>query len=425
MKKEIYGIAVGSNLGDRLGYIRKAIKLFSNYGLEIIEISRIYETEALLLPNSPDSWNIPYYNLVLKIRTDVLPEVLLRYLKAIEAQVGRKLSERWSPRELDLDILVWNHGEINLPNLKVPHLELTNRLFALQPLLEVWPGDFLINNATLVSWVERLQVTETLKLTPFRVDRPALVGIINLSAESFSDHDTVETGIKKVHEHFEQGCEYIDVGGISTAPDRTLMDENTEWDRLKPFLEKFPDNSAYLSVDTFRLSIMRKLLDYPVKIVNDQSGDLDEAKLALFRNTDWQVVVMDNLGLPAQDKYFKGFDILEEVYRRLCFKLEAWTSAGLSLERFIFDPGIGFGKNLKQNLLLLDNLHIFRNLGVKILVGHSRKSYLTKWHGNSACNLDDLTGAVSYHLKNEVDYLRIHQPIVNRKWLEWGIKNEV
>ncbi len=417
-KKEIYGIAVGSNLGNRLGYIRKGIELLKNFGIEIIEVSKIYETKALLLPDSPADWDINYLNLALKIRTDVLPETLLGYLKVVEAQVGRKPHLRWSPRELDLDILVWNHGEIDLPHLKIPHLELTNRLFALQPLSEIWPNNFLIQQVSIQDWLLRLQAKETLKITPFAVDRPTLLGIINLSPESFSVFYDIETAIKKVETFYQQGCEYVDVGGVSTAPGRKLVDEQVEWERLSPFLTKYPPKSARLSVDTFNLSIMKKLAAYPaVKMINDQSGELTQEKLSLFKQTDWKVVVMDNLGLPAENKCFDGIDIIEKVYDHLVENLNIWVRAGLSTERFIFDPGIGFGKTVAQNLLLLENLQLFKDLGVKVLVGHSRKSFLTKWQGNTQMNADHLTAALSYHLKQVADYLRIHEPLINLKWL--------
>ena len=106
--KYVY-LSLGSNLGDRLNNINRAIDLLSSNGLEILKISPIYLTPALLLKNSPDDWNIPYLNCVIKCNCGIEPLDLLNTIKNIESSLGRDFSKRWSPRPIDIDISIFKN----------------------------------------------------------------------------------------------------------------------------------------------------------------------------------------------------------------------------------------------------------------------------------------------------------------------------
>lgn len=123
-------LGLGSNLGDRLGFFRKAARELAVHG-EIASVSALYETLAVG-PAQPD-----YLNAALRFRTSLAPLALLELQLAIERQCGRVRLERWGPRTLDLDLLFISGRTVDMPGLFVPHRELTRRAFALLPLLDV------------------------------------------------------------------------------------------------------------------------------------------------------------------------------------------------------------------------------------------------------------------------------------------------
>ncbi|MCS6957622.1 MAG: 2-amino-4-hydroxy-6-hydroxymethyldihydropteridine diphosphokinase [Aquificaceae bacterium] len=126
-------IAFGSNVGDRLSYILKAFELLKNFG-QIRKVSTLYVSQAWGRTNQPD-----FINGVFEFATDFEPIRLLKALKNIESTCGRKPRERWGPREIDLDILLYEDHILMLSFLRIPHLYLTQRDFFLFPLLEICP----------------------------------------------------------------------------------------------------------------------------------------------------------------------------------------------------------------------------------------------------------------------------------------------
>ena len=133
-------LGLGSNLGDRLNYLEMAIsKLQKMKVIENISLSSIHQTKALLLENSPKEWDLDFMNMAVRGITKLSPFELLAAIKNIEQIIGRKHTERWSPREIDIDILAYGeevmHGE-----LIIPHEHLLNRPWAIGPLSEVYPS---------------------------------------------------------------------------------------------------------------------------------------------------------------------------------------------------------------------------------------------------------------------------------------------
>ncbi|MFC7394755.1 2-amino-4-hydroxy-6-hydroxymethyldihydropteridine diphosphokinase [Scopulibacillus cellulosilyticus] len=126
-------IGLGSNMGDRHGYLYQALKkLDDNPGIDITSCSSIYETE----PYGPVEQN-EFLNMAIEVRTSLSPEELLKVCQTIEYSLGRKRDIHWGPRTIDLDILLYNRENIKMENLKVPHPELSKRLFVLTPLKEI------------------------------------------------------------------------------------------------------------------------------------------------------------------------------------------------------------------------------------------------------------------------------------------------
>ena len=125
-------LGLGSNLGDRKKNITRALKELSTLGT-IEKISALYETPALLPEDSPDHWNKPFFNLAVQMECSKSPPELLTCLKVIEKKIGPRERQRWSPRSLDLDILLCENQRFSSSELKVPHPEIENRSFVLDP----------------------------------------------------------------------------------------------------------------------------------------------------------------------------------------------------------------------------------------------------------------------------------------------------
>lgn len=131
-------IGLGSNIGDRLEFLKIAAEKLSSL-LSDIQISSIYETPALLPENAPKEWDINFYNCVATGFCKLEPEALLENLKAIEANLGRQNRGHWSPREVDLDIICWGNLTLSTNKLTIPHPQMHERLFVLAPLAELLP----------------------------------------------------------------------------------------------------------------------------------------------------------------------------------------------------------------------------------------------------------------------------------------------
>lgn len=142
-------IGMGSNLGDRLGYLRAAVAALAARGLEPAGVSSVYESDALD-PPQPD-----YLNAVVSVSTSLSARELLEALKAIEAELGRQHTQRWGPREIDLDLLLYGDEMLEEDGLTVPHPEMTKRSFVLMPLLEIAPGLDLPSGEPAAAFLER------------------------------------------------------------------------------------------------------------------------------------------------------------------------------------------------------------------------------------------------------------------------------
>lgn len=132
-------LILGSNLGDRLGYLSRTIELL-HPALKNLKFSSIYETQAVLPENAPSDWDKPYLNIAVRGETDLSPQDLLKKAKEIETKLGRaKEHPVWSPREIDVDIAVYGQEQIQSNNLTIPHKGLLERDFFIIPMAEIAP----------------------------------------------------------------------------------------------------------------------------------------------------------------------------------------------------------------------------------------------------------------------------------------------
>lgn len=142
-------VGIGSNVGDREAHLRRAVEALAAHGLPPVARSSVYESEAVG-PPQPD-----YLNAAVEVSTSLGPRELLGTLKGIEEEVGRTPGERWGPREIDLDLLLFGDAMLEEPGLVVPHPELTRRSFVLAPLLEIDPDLELPSGEPLSAFCER------------------------------------------------------------------------------------------------------------------------------------------------------------------------------------------------------------------------------------------------------------------------------
>ncbi len=133
-------LGLGSNLGNRANYLKAAIMQLQDLkAINQVTLSSIYQTKALLKPDSPHEWNLDYLNMAIRGITQLSPLELLETVKKIEQDLGRKSLKNWSPREIDIDILVYGEQVINQPDLIIPHLGLLDRPWCLIPLAAIYP----------------------------------------------------------------------------------------------------------------------------------------------------------------------------------------------------------------------------------------------------------------------------------------------
>ena len=134
--KNVVFLALGSNLGNKIENITKSLNLLQDK-IHNIKYSCVYESAAVLLSNSPKEWDIPFYNMAIKCNTKLNPFELFEFVKKIEKQIGRKNSQRFSPREIDIDIIFYNNEFLITDELKIPHNDFMNRDFVIFPLLDL------------------------------------------------------------------------------------------------------------------------------------------------------------------------------------------------------------------------------------------------------------------------------------------------
>ncbi len=419
-------LCLGSNIGDRLEHLRKAFRLIKKIpSLHVQQVSPIYISDALLPKNADASWNMPYLNVALRCQTSLTPEALLAQTKIIEKQCGRDKNIDWSPRIIDIDMLAWDNLIKYDETLHIPHEHLLDRPFALLPLRDVapfwtYPMPGRHQGKTAIELVAQWKADDI----PFhtraiaqRIDTPALVGIVNITPDSFSDggkYQETDAAIQKMIQMVEEGAEIIDLGAESTGPKAIPIDPIEEWGRLEPILSTILQQKSgmfitpKISIDTRHAYVAEKALALGVDWINDVTGLANKEMRTTVANKACDIVFMHHLGIPvSQSKLIPlNEDPVAHVYQ---WAEKRISELDIPHERLIFDIGIGYGKTAEQSLLLLKNINSFKKLGVKLLAGHSRKSFLSQFTQEPAANRDVETVAISHYLaEQEVDFLRVH-----------------
>jgi dihydropteroate synthase len=244
---------------------------------------------------------------------------------------------------------------------------------------------------------------------------PVLMGILNVTPDSFSDggrFQHVEAAVSHARQMIADGAGIVDIGGESTRPGADPVEPAEELDRVIPVIEALKDCGVPLSIDTRHAAVMRAALAAGAAMINDVSAlTADPESLAVAAASSAPVVLMHAQGDPRTMQQAPHYvDVVAEVYAYLEHRVEVCLRAGIALERLIVDPGIGFGKTLDHNLALLRNLGRFHSLGCPILLGVSRKSFLGRIAGGAPadCRLPGSLAAALAGVRQGVHILRVH-----------------
>ena len=244
---------------------------------------------------------------------------------------------------------------------------------------------------------------------------PTLMGIVNVTPDSFSDGGLfVDASLAVEHALglVAAGAAILDVGGESTRPYSESVSTDEELKRVLPILDKLVRATQVpISIDTSKAEVARRALELGVEIVNDVTGlQGDPAMLELVRNEQPGVCVMHMQGTPQTMQENPQYDdVVGEIHRYLRDRIAHITAAGVDASRICVDPGIGFGKTHEHNLTLLTECGSLHELGCPVLIGHSRKGFIGKLVGKEPSRRRGGSVGVALALARKgIQVLRVH-----------------
>ena len=216
---------------------------------------------------------------------------------------------------------------------------------------------------------------------PRRADRICVVGVLNVTPDSFSDggrYTSVDAALEHAHEMHRAGADLIDVGGESTRPGAQRIDPEEELRRVLPVIRELAGAGVPMSIDTYRASVAAAALDAGVSVVNDVSGGLaDSAMGAVVRAAGCPWILMHWRGHSEHMQELAVYDdVVKDVRSELLARVEAAVAAGVDAAQLAIDPGLGFAKTGAHNWALLAGLDSIVELGLPVLIASSRKSFL-------------------------------------------------
>ena len=216
---------------------------------------------------------------------------------------------------------------------------------------------------------------------PSRPDRLVVIGVLNVTPDSFSDggrftslDDAVAHGCRLA----DDGADLVDVGGESTRPGADRVDAAEEERRVIPVIEALVANGVRVSIDTYRAVVAERALAAGASVVNDVSGGLGDPDMAaVVRAAGCPWILMHWRGHSRRMQDLAHYvDVVDDVRRELAERVEAANQAGISSDRIVIDPGLGFAKTAEHNWALLAHLDVLVGFGLPVLIGASRKSFL-------------------------------------------------
>lgn len=247
---------------------------------------------------------------------------------------------------------------------------------------------------------------------------PQIIGVLNITPDSFSDggnYNHIDKAIAHTRSMIEAGANIIDIGAASTRPNAEIIPYDEEIKRLNttlPELKNLVNNTKIkISLDSYNYQTIAKFMPY-IDIINDVTGMDDANMQAIAAESGKDVIFMHNMGVPV-DNNLRCLDPKQDVIEFLLNwrnrKLGELEFKGLKSTQLIFDPGVGFGKNATQSLEIILRINELVSNKIKILVGHSRKSFLSLFGEKDPIKRDLETHiTTTYLLDKNIDYIRVH-----------------
>ncbi|OJD10508.1 dihydropteroate synthase [Blastomyces percursus] len=445
-------IALGSNQGDRIAAIEQACREMEARGIRIIRTSNLFETAPMYVTDQES-----FFNGVCEVETTLGPTALLNTLQSIETGMGRRKIIDKGPRNIDLDILLYNNIKFSDPRLDIPHKLMLEREFVLRPLCQLIPKEYPPGSDKKLSYQSYLESlprsnTPPLAVTPLSPHLPPLnpsdpkrtthlMAVLNVTPDSFSDggkHSPANLAAlaETIRTFIRNGATIIDVGGESTRPDSAPVTKQEEVSRVIPairLIRSLPEaNKVAISIDTYRAAVAEAAVNAGADIINDISaGAMDPNMPATMAKLQKTVMLMHMRGTPQTMTKLTDYSayvapsggtgsgsnsgLINGVANELMERIRVVESAGVRRWRIILDPGIGFAKNQSQNLELLGNMHCLKEEfeGLRDfpwLVGTSRKGFIGRITGVTKPNerVWGTAAAVTAAVAGGADVVRVH-----------------
>ncbi|MBN1948765.1 MAG: dihydropteroate synthase [Candidatus Cloacimonetes bacterium] len=257
------------------------------------------------------------------------------------------------------------------------------------------------------------------------LDKVKIIGILNLTPDSFSDGGNFldpEQARQQALKLVDEGADIIDVGGESTRPGSQAVSAEEESRRVIPVIRMISQACQVpVSIDTCKAGVAREAIAAGAGMINDISALRFDADMinVLRDNPDVPVVLMHMQGIPRnmQDKPFYH-DTITEILDFLKERIDFCLNSGIELNRIIIDPGIGFGKRQEDNLLILNKLAEFHSLGVPVMVGASRKSFIGRIYPSSPRErLAGTLAAAARAVEDGIQLLRVHDVLIHKQFV--------
>ena len=241
------------------------------------------------------------------------------------------------------------------------------------------------------------------------------MGILNITPDSFSDggkYYNLDNAIEYALELISQGVDIIDVGGESTRPGAKAISLKDEINRVVPVIKGIRSVSSIpISIDTYKSEVAKKALDSGANIINDISGlNFDSKMIDIVKEYSVPLVIMHIKGTPQNMQVNPHYDnIIDEIISYFEKRINLCLDYGIPKTHIILDPGIGFGKQLNDNFVLIRKLNLFAELGYPILIGPSRKSFIGLTLDLPVDDrLEGTAAAITASIMNGARIIRVH-----------------
>ena len=243
-----------------------------------------------------------------------------------------------------------------------------------------------------------------------------IMGILNVTPDSFSDGNQyldADKAVKRALEMIAEGADIIDVGGESTRPGAQKVSAETEIERVVPIINELrKQTNTPISIDTTKAKVAKEALQAGASILNDISAlQFDTDMIKVLQNfPEVPVIMMHMLGTPEtmqDDPHYD--DVIKEILSFFKERISFCEENGINRERIIIDPGIGFGKRQEDNLVILKKISEFKCLGVPMILGTSRKSFIGNiYDSDSTGRLAGSLASTAFAFQNDIEIIRVH-----------------